>query len=228
MKRASIFTLLAFAAGLAILAGCGKSSTHEPDPDPEPEPEQTIKVGDYYEQGFIKGIVISVDESSEHGIVVSLNEAEAVWSYKTEEAMGSLPGSGKYNTECVYKMNDWQNQYPAFFWCSKKNVGQLHNWFIPSMNELADLYKAYTGHETNDTDQDTGSTKASDSASKDWFNKCLTDNGGTAISDGVYWSSNESGPSIVWAFDMGSGTTISEPNMLDKRQKHLVRALAEF
>ncbi len=227
MRRIYFRTLLLVTAALAVISACKKSSTENPKPEP-PAPEPAYKVGDYYAEGFIKGIVIDIDDAGEHGMVISLNETEAVWSYKVEEAMGSLPGSGKYNTECVYKMNDWQNQYPAFFWCSKKNVGQLHNWFIPSMSELATLYKAYTGHETNDTDQGTGSTKASDTANKDSFNKCLTDNGGTPISDAVYWSSNESGPSIVWAFNMSTGTTITEPNLLDKRQKHLVRAFAEF
>ena len=163
-------------------------------------------------------------------MVVSLNETEAVWSYKYEEAMGSQPGTGKYNTECIYKMNDWRNQYPAFDWCSRKNVGSLKDWFIPSMNELAHLYKAYTGHEANDTEQGTGSikSKADDSSSKAWFNKCLTDKKGTALTDGIYWSSNETGPGIVYAFDMQSGTSVTDPDKLDKKQKHRVRAFAEF
>ena len=102
------------------------------------------------------------------------------------------------------------------------------------MNELAHLYKAYTGHETNDVDQGTGSTQsvksanASEDEMKAKFNKILTDNKGTALSDGIYWSSNESGPSIAYAFNMGSGSTITVPNDLEKKNKYRVRPMASF
>lgn len=75
-----------------------------------------------------------------------------------------------------------------------------------------------------------GSTKAgmSENESKDWFNKCLAGNKGTAISDQVYWSSNELGPSIASAFDMRTGTSLDVPSDLDKRKVYKVRAMASF
>lgn len=245
MKTTYLKYFLAVFAAAALFAGCSKNAEtdQEPVPTPSEPPTPAYKVGDLYTKGFVKGIVVSVDETGEHGLLVSLNQCEEVWSYKVEEAMGSLPGSGAYNTSCVQKLQDWKEYYPAFVEATKDNVGALKNWFLPSMNELAKLYSAYTGHETNDTEGGTGSLnsirspktgpKAASGSSeeqqrKDFFNKCLTDNGGDAMEDKVYWSSSENGPSIVFAFDMGTGKSIDTPSDLDKRVKHMVRAMASF
>ena len=63
MKNISRFITLTLAA-VALLGGCGKSN--DPDTQKPDEPDQpsapVYKVGDYYEQGFVKGIVVSVDE----------------------------------------------------------------------------------------------------------------------------------------------------------------------
>ena len=48
------------------------------------------------------------------------------------------------------------------------------------------------------------------------------------MEDKVYWSSSENGPSIAFAFDMGTGKSIDTPSDLDKRVKHMVRAMASF
>ena len=240
MKRFSKFITLTLAA-VALLGGCGKGN--DPDdptkPDPgKPEPgtpaAKTYAVGDYYEKGFVKGIVVSTDEKGEHGLIVSLKEFEGAWALRDENVMNGQPGTGAYNTGLVQKLDDWRNYYPAFERATSLNVGALKDWFLPSMNELAHLYKAYTGHETNDVDQGTGSTQsvksanASEDEMKAKFNKILTDNKGTALSDGIYWSSNESGPSIAYAFNMGSGSTITVPNDLENKTKYRVRPMASF
>ena len=246
MKTTYLKYFLAVFAAAALFAGCSKNAETDPDPDPTPPapPTPAYKVGDLYTKGFVKGIVVSVDETGEHGLLVSLNQCEEVWSYDViNEAMGSLPGSGAHNTSCVQSLHDWKQFYPASVEATKDNVGALKNWFLPSMNELAKLYSAYTGHETNDTEGGTGSLNsirspktgpetASGSSEeqqrKDFFNKCLTDNGGDAMEDKVYWSSSENGPSIAFAFDMGTGKSIDTPSDLDKRVKHMVRAMASF
>lgn len=241
-----IFTVLAAAS---LLWSCGKDENPQNPDGPEtpgkeepvnPTPDQpevkVWKIGDFYSKGFVSGVVISVDETGSHGMAVSLKEYECAWAYRYEEAMGSLPGSGAYNTSCVLGLKDWREYYPAFEKATEDNVGVLKNWFLPSMNELALLYKAYTGHESNDTEGGTGSldsirTKAehiSEAAQKDFLNKCLSDNGGAPISDTVYWSSNEAGPSIAYAFDMASGKTVETPSELDKKHIYKVRALASF
>lgn len=235
MKRFHISFMAAVLAAV-LFGGCGKSGEPEtpvtPGPDPEPEQpvEKTYAVGDLYSKGFVKGIVASTDEKGEHGLLVSLQETETVWAYRYDDVMSGQPGTGAYNTSLVQKLDGWKEYYPAFANATSANIGALKNWFLPSMNELAALYKAYSGHESNDVEQGTGSTKAemSESDRKAWFNKCLTDNGGIAISDATYWSSSESGPTIAYAFDMGTGTTVSTPSDLDKEKSHKVRAMASF
>lgn len=225
--------LTSLLAAAAVISGCGKSDI--PDtPDIPPEPEQpTVKaysVGDYYQKGFVMGVVVSVDEKGEHGLIVSLKEHEAAWAFRSDNVMDGQPGTGQYNTGRVREFKDWMDFYPAFERATLENVGALKDWFLPSMHELASLYKAYTGHDTNDVEQGAGSTKAgmSENESKDWFNKCLAGNKGTAISDQVYWSSNELGPSIASAFDMRTGTSLDVPSDLDKRKVYKVRAMASF
>lgn len=241
MKRFSKFMTLTLAA-VALLGGCGKGNDPDDPTKPinptKPEPEtptvKTYAVGDYYEKNFVKGIVVSTDEKGEHGLIVSLKEFEGAWALRNENVMNGQPGTGAYNTGLVQKLDDWKNYYPAFERATSLNVGALKDWFLPSMNELAHLYKAYTGHETNDVDQGTGSTQsvksanASEDEMKAKFNKILTDNKGTALSDGIYWSSNESGPSIAYAFNMASGSTITVPNDLEKKNKYRVRPMASF
>ncbi len=240
-KILKYFTMALAAA--ALIAGCSKPINQEPgtpeNPDKPGTPEpKTYAVGDLYKKGFVTGIVVSVDETGEHGLLISLRQHEDAWSYRNEEAMGSLPGSGAYNTACVQKLSGWKEYYPAFAKATENNVGVLKDWFLPSMSELAVLYKAYTGHEPNETEGGTGSlnsvkakgndSQASEEECKAFLNKCLTENGGAALEDAVYWSSNESGPSIAYAFDMSSGKTVDTPYDLDKKTKHLVRAMASF
>ena len=211
-------------AAAALFAGCGKPVNQEPGtpetPDkPGTSEPKTYAVGDLYEKGFVKGVVVSVDESGEHGYIVSLKQHEEAWAYRYEEAMGSLPGSGPYNTACVQKLSGWKEYYPAFAKATEDNVGVLKDWFLPSMSELAagslDSVKA---------NGDGGSEEQHNA----FLNKCLTDNGGTAREDAVYWASNESGPSIAYAFDMGTGKSVEIPADLDKKRKHIVRAMASF
>ena len=236
---------LTFAAA-AFLYGCGKGSG-EPDtpdgPDTPVDPvtpvEKVYSVGDYYSKGFVKGVVVSVstdEDGKQHGLVVSLKESEAAWAYRNDDVMSGQPGTGAYNTGCVQKLSGWKDYYPAFVDATSENVGALKDWFLPSMNELAQLYKAYTGHEANDSEQGTGSLQSvsrqsvemSEVEYKAKFNKSLTDNKGTALSDAIYWSSSESGPSIAYAFDMQSGKTVDIPSELDKKKVYKVRAMASF
>lgn len=240
MKTTYLKYFLAVFAAAALFAGCSKNAETDPEPAPTPPapPTPAYRIGDYYDHGFVKGVVVYVDETGEHGLLVSLKEHNAVWSYREKEAMGSQPGSGLYNSGCVQKIHDWKEYYPAFVKACEDNVGALKRWFLPSMDELAKLYKAYTGHNTNDTEGGTGSLNSikrlemiaapSEQQHKDFLNKCLTDNGGKALTEGVYWSSDENGPSIAFAFDMKEGKTVVTPSELNKKTEHLVRAMASF
>lgn len=208
----------------------GKEEPVTPD---KPKPE-TYKVGDFYSKGIVKGIVVSTDETGEHGSVVSLGETEDVWSYAAEEAMASQPRDGKYNSGCVWSMPSWQDNYPGFKWCSDMNVMSLRKWYVPSVDELFLLYTAYTGRlpepDGGDDDalSDGADALADDADVRDGFNARLTDAGGVPIADAVYWTSDEAGAGIAYAVDMRSGEVVMTPNDLDKKKKWRFRAMADF
>lgn len=240
MKK--IFLICAVLATVGLMAGCGKDSPETPDtpgteepikPEP-PAKEDTYKVGDYYKKGFVTGIVVSVDETGKHGSLISLDEISAAWSYKHEEPMGSVPSmSGRQNTDAVYAMDGWRENYPGFLWCSNMDVMGLKLWYIPSRLEMARIYKAYTGvspESQPDIDSVLGLMAAgSDSAAqKKWFNDILEKHGGKPISDNIYWTSEESSKIMASAFDMSTGNMIEVPNLLGKEKEYRFRAMSDF
>ena len=52
------------------------------------------KVGDYYENGTVKGIVIRVDNSGNHGLIMSLDKCAKKWLDDKDE---------KFNTTAYYE-----------------------------------------------------------------------------------------------------------------------------
>ena len=103
MKKFLLFT--GVFAMAAMLGGCGKTpvpDTPDPDPDDPDVPAALYEVGDYYEKGFLKGIVFNVDETGEHGYILALDETVTVWSYKDENVMYGTPATnGDYNCALV-------------------------------------------------------------------------------------------------------------------------------
>ncbi len=236
--------MCAVLATVGLMAGCGKDSPETPEtpgtdepttpPDKPTEPEVTYKVGDYYKKGFVTGIVVSVDETGKHGSLISLDELTAAWSYKHEEPMGSVPSmSGRQNTDAVYEMAGWRENYPGFLWCSNMDVMGLKLWYIPSGVEFTRIYKAYTGL-SPETQPDIDSVHRPMTAGKDaeaqkkWFNDILAKHGGKPISDDVYWTSGELSKIMANAFDMSTGNMLEEPNRLGKEKEYRFRAMSDF
>lgn len=204
---------------LCILFSCEKPA-QAPDDDPgtddpphEEEPDNTpkYKIGDLYDQSLIKGIVIYTDEEGQHGMIISLDETQAVWSYRAEEVMASLPSvDGMVNTKRVFQMEGWTENYPGFAWCNEKNVLGLVKWYIPSPYEMSELYAAYT------------------SQGKEWFNGCIESNGGTPLSDTIYWTSSEIGLDMATPFNMSNGENIEYFTDMYKTISYRFRAFCTF
>lgn len=240
MKK--IFLMCAVLATVGLMAGCGKDSPEDPEtpgteepvnPEP-PAPETVYKVGDYYKKGFVKGIVVSVDAKGEHGSVISLDEITAAWSYAHEEPMWSQPSmSGRENTDAVYAMKGWRENYPGFLWCSKMDIMNLKLWYIPSSSELVRIYNAYTGLSPEaqpDIDSVSRPMAAENDveARKKWFNDILAEHGGKPISDDIYWTSDEASKIMANAFNMGTGYMVDVPNLLGKEKEYRFRAMSDF
>ncbi len=108
------------------------------------------KVGDYYEKDGVKGIVVRVDATGEHGLIMSLDKCAKKW-LKDKDA--------KFNTNAFHEDDGEKNMavieeylkengqtweiFPYFEWC--KSLGE--GWYAPAADELRDILKMINGGE---------------------------------------------------------------------------------
>lgn len=71
-------------------------------------------VGDYYEVGNVKGVVVWVDESKEHGKIISLDEKVDIWATGGYNTGAKSEEDGKGNTDKVKDINAELSAFPAF------------------------------------------------------------------------------------------------------------------
>lgn len=120
-------------------------------------------VGDYYEVGSVKGVVVWVDESKEHGKIISLDEKVDIWATGGYNTGAKSEEDGKGNTDKVKDINAELSAFPAFKWC----VAHGEGWYFPAIMEIYYFLNA-----------------------KATVNPTLEAHNGTKISD-FYWSSTE-------------------------------------
>lgn len=180
-------------------------------------------VGDYYPNDTNPvGVVFRAKTSEISGLVVSLDEAERVWSSEGVPAGATSATNGLTNRTAVQSITNWQIKYPAFSWIYLKNNSNLTGpWYLPARGELVTLYAVFNG---------SSSTTANNTA-RTAFNTKLTSAGGTAINgaDGPndwYWSSTDTvagGNAYEFSFFKG------EQNMTaNKLNSFLIRAVLAF
>lgn len=219
MRKLSILilTLAAFALPFACSEkegneGVNGPNTPEEPNDPDDPGEETIKyeVGQYYKEGLAEGIVAYVDESGEHGLLISLDETRAQWS--TEYEMLTVMGGefsmddGSSNSAYIRTLENWSDLYPAFVWCHEKNVLGLNAWYLPAIGEFQKIMPAVEA-----------------------INATLVEMELAPLATGVndsYWTSVEVGVSSAYAYSFHEGDIASYD--LDKLNEHLVRAVRTF
>lgn len=120
------------------------------DSYPWPEVTRSYSVGDHFCEDGVEGVVVRVDRTGRHGLVMSLAGAWLVCC----SGRGLFP----LETLCGDRTDGWRNQcnvaehvartglswnaFPAFAWC----VGLGPGWYLPSIEELASLW-AFLGKE---------------------------------------------------------------------------------
>lgn len=167
---------------LPLLAGC-RQKVEEQQPDQQ---EPALKVGDYYAKGLAKGVIVSLDEDGEHGLLLSLDEKDLQWSTLNASIIwGAVYVSlddGAVNAEGVKSLyENWPEEFPAIAWCSSKNLGALNSWYLPAASELRDVLDL--------------------AASEELVNQRLETNGGTPLSPSeLYWSSTDAGAQIAYSY----------------------------
>lgn len=161
-------------------------------------------VGDYYEVGNVKGVVVWVDESKEHGKIISLDEKVALWATGGYNTGAKSEEDGKGNTDKVKDINAELSAFPAFKWC----VAHGEGWYFPAILEVYYFLNA-----------------------KETVNTTLEAHGGTKV-NGDYWSSTEGEEdetAALYGYLKSDGTAASYGDMKDNPEfDTLVRAMYQF
>lgn len=161
-------------------------------------------VGDYYEVGNVKGVVVWVDESKEHGKIISLDEKVDIWATGGYNTGAKSEEDGKGNTDKVKDINAELTAFPAFKWC----VAHGEGWYFPAILEVYYFLNA-----------------------KATVNSTLEAHNGTKISD-FYWSSTEGEEdetAALYGYLKSDGTATSYGDFKENPESDtLVRAMYQF
>ena len=210
MKREFLFVLLAVAM---FVCSCTEPSPVGPVPDDDteqPVEDAKYKAGEYYKQGLAEGIIAYVDESGEHGLLISMDEGYTQWS--TDYIMLIVQGgefsreNGARNTEYIKSQENWEELYPAVVWCDSKNALGLSSWYLPAPAELANA-----------------------ALNIEAINATLVEKGCEPIAMGVndaYWSSEEFGVQGAYSISFATGDFADYGH--DKKAYNRVRAMRKF
>ncbi|MFT6843278.1 MAG: hypothetical protein ACJASR_002054, partial [Psychroserpens sp.] len=162
----------------------------------------TAAIGDFR----VGGVVFWVDPTDNtHGLVCAIENQSAgiQWyngSYSTTGATGTAIGTGSANTTAIIAYYGVVETDYAAGLARAYRGGGYTDWFLPSKDELNQMYLNQT-----------------------MINSTATANSGSDFSDGNYWSSSESGNGYAFThyFPSGSVGTITKD---DTRSVRAVRA----
>lgn len=168
-------------------------------------PAKEWAVGDYYEVGSVKGVVVWVDESKTHGKIISLDETVSLWSTNDGITGAQSETDGKANTDKVKDLNAGFTAFPSFKWCVEHGEG----WYFPAISEVKCFLSA-----------------------EPLVKQTLAEHGGTAIGS-YYWSSteseNEPETSALWGYGYKGNNVSSDSDFkTNPEDDTFVRAMFEF
>ncbi len=180
------------------------------------------EVGNLYDDGNLKGVIVDVTEDGRHGLIISLDEAPGMLAWTADKAKVGAIGlndmkDGRNNmarlAEHIAAKGEQWSDYPAFDWCRKLGEG----WYLPSIDEVLRMAVAFNG----------GNTTAFNRKARVEFNKVLSENGGKKLDRMVfYFSSTEMDDRHVSSLDMNVTPPKIEP--LPKHTKWRIRAVHRF
>lgn len=135
-------------AHFPLLPDSLQNSTYTTSHNPINAPTQPpYKVGDFYNERGMKGVVFHVDATGHHGYIVSIAQSQETLFWATGEAKLKIieafdQNDGRQNMKVVMQRENWQQHYPAFAWCAGRGEG----WYLPAIEELKLLFKSAEVH----------------------------------------------------------------------------------
>ena len=147
------------------------------------------------------GVVFYVDETGEHGLIVSLTDisTSAPWGQYGTTTGATSTWDGNANSQII---DDGAMAGDAVLLAQAHNGGSNNDWYLPAIDELNLLYNA-----------------------RFRVNKALsTIAGATELGQNYYWSSTEYSSFSAWAYLFTSGDSYGS----DKSSTYYVRAVRAF
>ena len=128
---------------VALLASCSTTKVL-----PTQSANTTYRIGDVYNQNGVKGIVVDVDNTGKHGIIMSIGSSDARWIASNDlkfETTSFYEDDGAKNMEVIAKYIKDNNKswadFPLFNWARSLGEG----WYIPSKEEALKIWKNING-----------------------------------------------------------------------------------
>lgn len=115
---------------------------------PAANSESLITANHFIGEQFGGGIIFYLNKTGDHGIIATAQDLEepAVWAYTDTitNAIASKLGSGAKNTERIFHTQgdpgDEAEDYAAIE-CREFSINGFNDWFMPSKDELNEMYK---------------------------------------------------------------------------------------
>jgi len=165
-----------------------------------------IAIGDSYGGGVVGYIYQSYDygyiDGEIHGLIVAPRSLGALpWGCQGTSVGGTLfeMGNGMKNTECIVEV--CTSPGIAAKRCYDLEVNGFSDWFLPSQDELGELYKH-----------------------KSTIDSALSSIGGLPFVNSWHWSSSECGPSCANAFGFDNGYDQYSGGKDDQGEVRAIRA----
>lgn len=182
---------------------------------------RTYAIGDFYENGNVRGVVCSLDADKLHGLILSLDEVYLPWSnfrkpdWQRTGATDTSDGEANMRALAQFiEANDFSwDDFPAFSWCREQGDG----WYLPAIDEILQVCANFNG----------GSRIGNNRDARNRFNDALRENGGKRMDRlGFYYSSTERDAKSA----VCTHTSQEPPYVADipKTDKFLVRAVRKF
>ncbi|MDL2297333.1 DUF1566 domain-containing protein [Bacteroidales bacterium OttesenSCG-928-B11] len=166
---------------------------------------KTYDVGDYYNEGGVKGIVYKVTNGGKNGMIISMDEGtNLAWQKETSTSTGATDEKdGTKNMAKIKASSSGIAQFPAFKWCDDKNKGGVTGWYLPAKDEVLEISQSYLALQVE-----------------------LQANGGSTFGSNQVWSSTEDDVYLAYYIDMNN----KRAREYDKNSAHgfVVRAVKSF